>query len=58
MPETEIRLISYDDLDKCELCEDYWCNFHEMHFYDCSCQLEDWYEFNQKLEGVDKTLEV
>jgi hypothetical protein len=46
----EVRLIAYEDLTRCEMCEDAWCGFHEKHFYDCDCQLEEWYEYNQKLE--------
>ena len=29
----------------CDMCEDYICNIHEMHAYDCLCEpVEWWYE--------------
>jgi len=40
--ESAVRLIEYSDLDICDMCEDYWCRKHEVHFYDCSCRLRIW----------------
>ncbi|ANS03242.1 hypothetical protein [uncultured Mediterranean phage uvDeep-CGR2-KM18-C74] len=31
-----------DDLIRCEMCEDWWCEMHKVHFYDCSCVLSYW----------------
>jgi len=47
------RLIDYDDLSMCDLCEDYICDFHQVHFYDCDCQLEMWAEFNARFEEAE-----
>ena len=39
------RLISYDDLTTCEMCEDYWCPYHDKHFADCTSWLKwEWEE--------------
>jgi hypothetical protein len=24
------------------MCEDWWCTYHDEHFYDCECILEEW----------------
>lgn len=44
-----IRLIEYDDLTACEMCEEPVCNFHKVHFADCSCELKMWYEDNLRM---------
>jgi len=45
-----VRLIDHDDLSICDLCEDYICDFHDKHFYDCECELEMWAGFNHGFE--------
>ena len=47
--DNNIRLIEYDDLTPCEMCEEPVCNFHEVHFADCSCELKMWYEDNLRM---------
>ena len=43
------RLITYDDLSICDMCEDFWCKFHNKHFYDCTCQFKwEWEECHLK----------
>ena len=38
------RLVEYEDATeiRCEMCEDWWCVYHDEHFYDCECILEEW----------------
>ena len=48
-----VRLIDYDDLSICDMCEDYYCDFHDKHFYDCECELEIWAEFNARFKNEE-----
>ena len=32
-----IRVYDYDEWDRCELCEDWWCPRCDIHAYDCPC---------------------
>ena len=45
-----VRLIDYEDLEVCDLCEDYICMFHQVHFEECDCQLKIWAEANEALD--------
>jgi len=40
-PTGEHRVLKWWDR-QCEMCEDWWCDFHSLHVYDCTCLLEDW----------------
>ena len=31
------RVYEYDDWDRCELCEDFWCPRCDIHAADCPC---------------------
>jgi hypothetical protein len=32
---------------ECENCDEYWCNIHEMHAFECDCPpLEVWAEWD------------
>lgn len=38
--------------NKCKNCDDYWCNIHNEHVYDCECPgLEEW-SINPYLEDL------
>ncbi len=51
MVDDAVNLIEYEDLERCEMCEDWLCIKCRIHFYDCDCQLAVWYEEYQKLEA-------
>lgn len=46
----------------CECCEDFWCNIHQAHVYDCSCPpIEVWCEqeanpYEPQPIGIEKTV--
>ncbi len=46
MAEKTRRVITRDDLAVCELCEDYFCEFHRVHFFECDCVLEEWQDLD------------
>lgn len=36
----------------CPCCENYWCNLHEKHAYDCPCPpIEEWNESPYRREA-------
>ncbi len=51
--------------ERCDMCDDFICNIHGMHAYDCTCRNINWWvgldmcpytttvdEYNERIKGV------
>ena len=37
------RIVMVPVWERCPCCEDYWCNLHETHAFQCGCPpVDDW----------------
>ena len=51
------RLVLYEDAteNRCEMCEDWWWIYHDEHFYDCECILEEWMD---EMDGFSDLIHI